>query len=139
LGEVAAAMVSVIVYNTMNADSVTETRVDISENYSTRPPIMDWYDGLGEVRSQTQDSPPRSIIIDVQLGYTQGDTVLNSELTEKRPQIIDLVRRYLAQRSNDELRNEELLKLGIKEKINKILRNGQIEEVIFHQFQTFEF
>jgi flagellar FliL protein len=133
------AFVAVIVYNFMNADGVQSTRVDISQNYDTKPPILDWYEGLGEIRSQTKDTPARSIIIDVQLGYTQGDTRLNSELINQRARMIDLVRRYLAQQRNEDLQNEEELKQALKTKINQILREGQIEEVIFHQFQTFEF
>jgi flagellar FliL protein len=133
------AIVAVIVYQFMNADTVQATRVDISQNYETKPPILSWYDGLGEIRAQTKDTPARSIIIDVQLGYTLGEEKMTTELINQRSRLIDLIRRYLSQQRNEDLQNEEELKQALKTKINQILREGQIEEVIFHQFQTFEF
>jgi flagellar protein FliL len=132
--------VSVITYNIMNDGGKAQTNVtDPSSPYIGRKPIYAWYTDIGTVTTKTRDESSVSVMMN--LGYDQADQVASSELSQRKYELQDFVRRYFAERSSDDLKpeNEERLKTEIKEQINKrLLENARIRDITFIKFDVME-
>jgi len=132
--------VSVITYNIMNSGGKTQTTVtDPSSPYIGRKPIFSWYNDIGTVTTRTVDQNTVSVIMS--LGYDQTDTTAFSELSGRKIELQDFVRRYFSGKTADDLKteNEERLKQEIKEQLNKrLLENAKIREIMFTKFDVME-
>lgn len=133
--------VVVITVSILNQGNQQQSFPVVSPEYEAKPPVLEWYKGIGEIRGRTADSPPKSVMAEVYLGYEVNNKQLNSELIQRAPRFNDMIRSYFAEKSEDELLYEEKVKLELKERINRILTSGKIEEVIFGAggFNIFEF
>jgi flagellar FliL protein len=142
--------VSVITYNIMNDGGKTQTNVtDPSSPYIGRKPVYDWYTDIGTVTTKTRDDPDKahSVSVVMNIGYDNktDDQVLNTatynELSGRKYELQDFVRRYFAQKYADDLKpeNEERLKQEIKEQINKrMLENARVRDITFTKFDVME-
>jgi len=45
----------------------------VEERVTAKPKILSWYEGIGDVRAQTRDNPPKSIRLKIAIGYTEAD------------------------------------------------------------------
>jgi len=134
--------VSVITYNIMNDGGKTQTNVtDPQSPYIGRRPIFSWYTDIGTVTTRTKDELSHSVSVVMNIGYDQADTVASSELSQRKLELQDFVRRYFASKYAEELKpeNEERLKTEIKEQINKrLLENARIRDITFTKFDVME-
>jgi len=138
--------VSVITYNIMNSGGKTQTNVtDPSSPYIGRKPIFDWYTDIGTVTTKTRDDLPRSVSVVMILGYDNKDADPNNttypELSGRKYELQDFVRRYFSGKYADDLKpeNEEKLKQEIKEQINKrLLDKGRIRDITFTKFDVMD-
>ncbi len=118
----------------MTGSGKSQTAIPISEEYTIQREDYDWYTSLDQVRTQTNDAIPASVVVQVALGYKKDDKAASTEITARRIEIIDFLRRYFSTKTQEELRpeNEELLKQQIRDQINDdILSNARIRAVMF--------
>jgi len=131
-----SATVSVIVFSLMQGDKPTQQTVEASPVYNLKPPVHEWFSSIPDIRASTADDPGRSVILKVQLAYdSKTDVRIFTELTQRIPQIQDMLRRMIATKTAKEMKErEDEFKEEIKMKINDILQEGRIRDVAFIQF-----
>ena len=118
----------------MTGNGKQQTAIPIGEEYTQQREDYDWYTSLDQVRTQTSDAIPASVVVQVALGYKKEDKAAATEITSRRIEIIDFLRRYFSTKTQEELRpeNEEVLKQQIRDQINDdILSNSRIRAVMF--------
>ena len=118
----------------MTGNGKSQAAIPISEEYTIQREDYDWYTSLDQVRTQTNDAIPASVVVQVALGYKKDDKAASTEITARRIEIIDFLRRYFSTKTQEELRpeNEEVLKQQIRDQINDdILSNARIRAVMF--------
>ena len=118
----------------MTGNGKSQTAIPVSGEWTIQREDYDWYTSLDQVRTQTSDAIPASVVVQVALGYKKDDKAASTEITSRRIEIIDFLRRYFSTKTQDELRpeNEELLKQQIRDQINDdILSNSRIRAVMF--------
>ncbi|TVQ26666.1 MAG: hypothetical protein EA383_04805 [Spirochaetaceae bacterium] len=95
-----------------------------------------FFGGLGEIRGTTSDGA--MFVVQLQLGYDEGNARIAAELTQNTPRLRDRARRFFASHTVDALRpaNEEILKTELMEQLNAILIGRPIREVLFDEFQV---
>ena len=73
------------------------------------------------------------VMVDLSIGYEQGNKMVQSELVNRTPQIKDVVRQYFATRRISDLTpaRENDIKIELAEKINSIMTDGKVRQVIF--------
>ncbi|TFG64886.1 MAG: flagellar basal body protein FliL [Spirochaetales bacterium] len=123
------------------AGSGSQTVVPMSEDYKGVPPKYTYYANIEEIRSRTSDEAPATVIVKVVIGYGGENKMLQTELIDRTPQIQDLLRNYFSSKKSAELRPEDetFIKEEIKERINRILADGKIDEVLFSDFNVVNF
>ncbi len=143
VGTIFIVTVVVITIGIIDRGNQSQSFAQVSEEYNTKPPIMTFYGNMAEIRGRTSDKVPKSFVIAVDFGYPEEkDNTLRIELTQRLPALQDLARGYFSSKTDAELKsfdNEANLKLQLKEKINRILTNGPIEQVVFLKKETFDF
>jgi len=134
--------VSVITYNIMNQGGKTQTNVtDPTSPYIGRKPIFAWYTDIGTVTTRTKDEMSHSVSVVMNIGYDQADQTAFSELSGRKFELQDFVRRYFAGKYAEELtpENEERLKQEIKETLNKrYLETARVRDITFTKFDVME-
>jgi len=134
--------VSVITYNIMNDGGKTQTTVtDPSSPYIGKKPVFAWYTDIGTVTTRTKDDISHSVSVVMNLGYDQADTVAYSELSGRKYELQDFVRRFFAGKYAEELKPEyeERLKQEIKETLNKrYLETARVRDITFTKFDVME-
>lgn len=141
-GTIFIVTVVVITIKIIDRGNQSQSFAQVSEEYNTKPPIMNFYGNMPQIRGRTADKVPKSFIIELDFGYPQEkEASLQPEITQRLPALTDLVRSYFNGKKAEEFSydNEENLKLQLKEKINRILTNGPIEMVVFTKFETFDY
>lgn len=130
-------IVTVVVITTIiiNGKGKPQTVVPVGVEYTTDREVLDWYTSLDQVRTTTSDEPlPASVVVQVVLGYKKDDKQASTEITARRIEITDFLRRYFSESTVSDLRpqNEEILRQNIRDQINdEILSNARIRDVRF--------
>jgi flagellar FliL protein len=112
-----------------------------SPEYEAETPVLAWYNNIDEIRTRTADDSPHTVIAKVSLGYERENKVVQTELVSRTPRLRALIRSFFSGKTAQELRpgNEEELKAELKQKINQVMKNGEVQEVIFLDFNVVEF
>jgi len=131
-----SATVSVIVFSFMQGDKPTQQTVEASPVYNLKPPVHEWFSSIPDIRASTADDPGRSVILKVNLAYdSKVDVRLYTEMTQRIPQMQDLIRRMISTKTAKEMKErEDEFKEEMKMKINDILQEGRVRDVAFIQF-----
>lgn len=141
VGTIFIVTVVVVTINVIDRGNQSQSFAQVSEEYNAKPPIMVTYgSNMPQIRGRTADKVPQSFIIEIDFGYPEDKReLLDTEITQRLPAIVDLIRTFFSSKEVEDLsyENEELLKLQIKEKINRILTNGPIEQVYFTKKELF--
>ena len=105
----------------------------VSPDYAGRAPVYDWFPNISGIRGRTSDNPPGMVMVDLSLGYDQGNRMVQTELVNRTPQIRDVVRQFFATRRVDDLApsRENDLKIELAERINSIMTDGRVRQVVF--------
>ena len=93
------------------------------------------------IQTQSNDTPPANVIMDIALGYKEDDKNASSEITKRQIEIKEFLRRYFSAKSKNELRivDEDKMKIEIRNGINDdILVNSKIRDVIFQSHSVVE-
>ena len=124
----------VITFSILNKGGGSQTNIPVSEEYTTKRESYDWYTSLDQIRTSTSDKVPASVSITIALGYKKEDKAASTEITERRIEIIDFLRRFFSEQTVEDLRpqNEEVLRQQIRDQINDdILSSSKIRDVRF--------
>jgi flagellar FliL protein len=95
--------------------------------------VYDWFPNITGVRARTSDTPPGTVMVDISIGYEQANKIVQTELVNRTPQIKDIVRQFFATRKAPDLApgKENDLKVELAEKINSIMTDGKVRQVVF--------
>lgn len=132
--------VVIVTMSIVNSNSPSTTAVPISQEYTPKRDIYEWYQSLPDVRAKTTDTIPASVIVNVVIGYKVDDKIASNELTARKIEIQDYLRKYFSSKRIADLKphNEDMLKLEIKNDINDILTSSSIKDVRFLKFEVVE-
>jgi len=114
--------VCVITYNIMNKGGKTQTVItDQNSPYVGKRPIYGYYDSIGSMTLKTSDFPVSSTVtVDMIIGYDAEDQTASQELSSRRHELRDFIRRFFSAKTSAELApaREEALKAEIREMLN---------------------
>lgn len=133
--------VSVITVRVTRQDGRTQTITDPMSPYLGAMPILQWFTEIGMIQTQTRDSPPRSVMVVMNLGFDLGDQATASELFGRQHELRDFTRRYFASRFAEELlpENEARLRREIMDTLNtRYLSNGRIRNIAITRLDVME-
>lgn len=139
LGIAAIIFIVVVVFLTLRvmAPGAAGQAVPVtSPEYEGQPPVMTWYKQIPQIRTSIAGENAPTLSVEVQVGHT-GDTEFQNELTARTPRLLDIIRSYFRSKTEAELQNEEQVKLEIKERLNRVLISGRIEDIVFVEFMFF--
>lgn len=132
--------VSFLTYRFMDRGNRSRQFPILSDDYRTEVPEYTTWDFLSgdgyDLRAQTADAERYTVSAKIKLGY-DGERYkdLASELTSRNDAIMDTIRFYFSQRSREQLQDEAAVKQELMSKINSLLSRGEVEQVLFLQYQ----
>ncbi len=109
-----------------------------SKNIAAKPEILSWFDQLDQIRTETADVNPRSVMVKVSIGFDREDFETQTELIDRQIPIHDTIRSYFAKKRVSELRNEELIKRELKDQLNQMINTERIKDIVFKEYNIFE-
>ena len=129
-------IVTIVVITTiiLNKAGSKQTAIPVSEEYTTQREEYDWYTSIDQIRTLTSDPVPASVSVTIALGYKKDDKAASTEITSRRIEIIDFLRRFFSEQTIETLKpqNEESIRQQIRDQINEdILSNSRIRDVRF--------
>ncbi|MBN1617641.1 MAG: flagellar basal body-associated FliL family protein [Spirochaetales bacterium] len=132
--------VVVITVNVMGSSGKSQTSIPVSEEYTGSREVMLWYrEPLGTLQTRTSDTTPASVIVEVALGYPVEDKATPAELSARLVELKDFLRAFFSRKTAAELRNEEKVKIEIRNAINdNILAKTKIRDVRFVKYEIVE-
>jgi len=127
---------TVVTFNLVNRGRAGSELRDISPAYSARPEPLNYDDTLEEIRGVTSDEVPAIFSARISLGYELGKQQLAFEIAARKREIQNIVLLYLSNKKSDQLRPERYAQIQeeLKSSINRVLKEGQIEQVVFRDF-----
>lgn len=111
-----------------------QTKIPISDEFTEKREVYDWYTSLDQIKTTTSDPIPASVVIQVALGYKKDDKKASTEITQRTVEIRDFLRRYFSEKTSEDLKpqNEDKLKIEIRDQINDdILSDSKIKDIKF--------
>jgi flagellar protein FliL len=131
--------VVVVTVNIMGNSGKSQTAVPVSEEYTVNREVLQWYSAIGAIQTRTSDSIPASVVADIVLGYAEADKNTPTELTSRLIELKDFLRSFFQHKTASELRNEEKIKIEIRNSINdNILSSSKIKDVRFIKYEIVE-
>ncbi len=129
----------VITMNIRDKKGRTQSEYPVSEEYRDTRDVLQWYQAIGILKIQTAERIPATLIVDIAIGYTNNDKSTPQELSARKIEIIDFLRSYFKNKTVAELRQEEKIKIEIRNEINdNILTKNKIKDVRFTQYDIVE-
>ena len=116
--------------------SLTDDLSVISPEYQAKRAPLENFDNIDAIRGVTSDQEPAIFTVQVSLLYEFGNTAVNTELTQRRREIQNLIFLHVSQKSVSELRPENYATLQeeLKQQVNRIMSQGRIDQVVFREF-----
>ncbi|WP_461256088.1 flagellar basal body-associated FliL family protein [Treponema sp. R80B11-R83G3] len=135
--------VCIITVNILNKGGKSQTVIaDPASPYVGKRPEYNYFDMIGSMTVRTKDFPVSSTVsVEMILGYDLGDNNASAELTSRRYELRDFVRRFFAAKTAAELapEREEELKYEIREQLNtRFLDTARVRLVLFNKLDVME-
>jgi flagellar FliL protein len=136
--------VVVITVRFLDRGNPGQTRAPLSEDYASVVPPWAYFGQIGELRGTTADEVRTTYVIQPYLGYDPDDADLATELIEREIQLVGLFNDYFGTHTTDELegdrgQNRLAVKRDLIDQINRLLVDGQIEDIVFRAYQFMPF
>ena len=127
---------TVVTFNLVNRGRAGSELREISPAYSARPEPLNYDDTLEEIRGVTSDEVPAIFSARISLGYEPGKQQLAIEIAARKREIGNIAILYLSNKRSEELRPEKYQQIQeeLRSQINRVLKEGQIEAVVFRDF-----
>lgn len=131
--------VVVITVNIMGGSGKNQTAIPTSEEYTGLREVLQWWQAVGVIKTKTSDTIPATIVVDIAFGYPLEDKATPAELSSRLVELKDYLRSFFNQKTAAELKNEEKIKIEIRNAINdNILSKSKIRDVRFTQYEIVE-
>lgn len=134
--------VVVVTVNFLGRGSANQTVVPQSEDYRAEVPIYAWFEQVGELRGSTADQQRTTYIVEPFLGYNGENNALVNELIQRKIQLVGIFNDYFGARTVDELQGparQQAVELELLEQINRTLRDGRVEDIVWGSYQFLPF
>ena len=141
-GVIFIVTVVVVTVNFLNRGSASQTRVPQSPQYEANVPILEWSEQVGELRGSTEDTQRTTYIIEPFLGYDGENSALVTELIDRKIQLVGVFNDYFGGRSVAELQgkdNKILVEQQLLDTINRMLRSGRVQDIVWGSYQFLPF
>ena len=137
---IVSVTISVFTFRLMNKGNKSNSFAAQSEEYVSKPEPFTYFTMIPQIRTRTADRPAHSLIVKVDIGYDPEDQQVYTELVARTPFLTDMIRNYFSTKTADELSPDRELsvKNELKTKINDYMKDGQIKDIIFTEFQIIE-
>jgi len=135
--------VSLITANIVMSRGASQTTINNPDSpYVGKRPEYNYYDSLGSITVRTSDFPvSASVTVDMIIGYDLNDTAAGQELSSRRPELRDFIRRYFTGKTSAELapEREDTLKAEIREMLNnRFLESRGVRIILFNRLDVME-
>jgi len=132
--------VSFLTYRFMDRGNRSRQFPVLSETYETEVPDYTIWSFLRDdgydLRAQTADVERFTVSARIKLGFDSNRyRDLDRELTTKNDALMDTIRFYFSQRTREQLSNEVAVKQELMGRINSLLSRGEVEQILFLQYQ----
>ena len=136
--------ISFLTYRFMDRGNRTRQFPVLSEQYNTVLPEYAIWTFLADegydLRTQTADPERYTVSAKIKLGYDNSKyKELQNELTGKNDVLMDTIRFYFSQRTRDQIEDELAVKAELLSRINSLLSQGEIAQILFLQYQIMKF
>ena len=133
--------VCVITYNIMNKGGKSQTVIsDPNSPYVGKRPVYGYYDSIGSMTLKTSDFPISSTVtVDMIIGYDAEDQTASQELSSRRFELRDFIRRFFSGKKAADLApdREEALKAEIREMLNtRFLDSRGARVILFNKLDV---
>ena len=111
----------------------------LAQEYTSKREAYDWYASLDQIITNTDEENPATVRVKINLGYKKDDKTALTEITNRRGEITDALRRFFSEQTATDLKPqyEELLRQNIKDLLNDtILSDSRIRDVRFTQLDV---
>jgi flagellar FliL protein len=130
--------VSVITVNVVNRGGRSQPVIsDPDSPYVGKRPEYGYFDTLGTINVRTRDSS--TVTVEMIIGYDLGDQTASQELTSRRHELHDFIRRFFSNKTAAELApdREEALKREIRNQLNdRFLDNRGARIILFRRLDV---
>ncbi len=128
-------VVSMIVIKSVKPSGPTLTEVDGIKRQAVTH--LDYMDLDATFRQQLLDG--RMIQLKVMLGYKTGDKKLQTELSQIKPELRDIIIRHLSRLKSEDFVDQEgasldKLERDILKQINRIINDGKVDKLFFQEY-----
>jgi len=133
--------VSVITHNILNRGGRAQTVIPTASPFIGVRPTFSAFTGIGQVRTNTNDPIPFSVVVDMVIHFDLNDNAAQTELNDRLHELRDFVRVFFRSRRADDLRpeNEPRLRQEIVEHLNtRILNSARVRQVTFNQLDVMQ-
>lgn len=137
----AVVTIVIVTIQIFYSSTQTQTVVPVSEAGDATQPIYSWYIDIGEIRGRTSDEVAHTVIVDIILGYELENEAVSKEISDRKPQLRDLIRNYFTRKTAGELtpENEDHLKDELLQKIAQYMGGRKVRAIIFDSFSVLPF
>jgi flagellar FliL protein len=113
----------------------------VSREYQGVAPILQWWDGIDEIRTRTSDTEPMTVIVKVKIGFEKDNKTILTELNDRQSPLQAEIRHYFSTKNAAELtpRHEAQITNELKTLVNDRLTGPNIERVIIMDLQILDF
>lgn len=118
------------------------SRVPVTEQYQGVPEPLEWFRQIESLRGSTADEVSTTYLVTPAIGYDPENVQLTTELINREIELTDVFNRYFRSHTRDEVtgpNNEERVRAELLEAINRQLRTGSVEELVFLQYEFPQF
>lgn len=111
-----------------------------ARNQAVQAVEANYFTGLGHIRAQTADPTPATVVVGIVFPYDKQDLAFTEELSSHIAQFKELATAYFSSQSAGNLKNlgEEVVKMELLSRFNKLLRLGSIKMLYFNDYLIIE-
>lgn len=134
--------VVVVVVQFLDRGNEGVTRVPQTQEYAGVLDPLEWFSQVGLLRGSTSDEVNTTYLVEPVIGYDGDNAQLTTELISRQIELTDVFNRYFRSHTRDELvglSNEDRVKAELKERVNRQLRTGTVQDIVFLQYEFPQF
>jgi flagellar FliL protein len=127
---------TVVTFSLVNRGKSGTALPSLSEEYQATSPPLQYDDTLEEIRGVTSDEEPAIFSAKISMGFDPEKKTVAFELSARKREIQNIIFLYLSGKTKAELRPERYTQIqeDLKNSINKVMREGKIDQVTFREF-----
>ena len=133
--------VSYITYTILQRDGRSQTIIPANPLWQGARPTFAMFTQIGPISTRTRDAAPFAVVVDMIIGYDEGDNATATELTARLYEIRHFIRNFFRSKTAHELRpeNEVRIQQEIVEQLNtRMLNTGRVRIVLFTRLDVME-